>query len=186
MKSALVKGLILLLLSAWWMAPSAAGQGLGQAHGDPQYPQSIIEHSYQQTASRDTTLLDDAWQRNLNPFKPGNTIKSSEIKCSIVEWVDSPPKPELTVVCPPPEIFAPLRVFLKFSWVDSKDVPKDAAKVVAKPRAETKIQLGKANIKVFLKISKDADDSAKEKWVAFNALQAFAIVPSETGSPHRQ
>jgi hypothetical protein len=168
------------------MAPLAAGQGLGQPRGDPQYSQAAIEHTYEQTAPRDTTLLEDAWQKNQNPFKPGNSIKSSEIKCSIVEWADNPPKPELTVVCPPPEIFAPLRVFLKFSWVDAKDVPKDAAKVVAKPRAETKIQLGKANIKVFLKFAKDADDSAKEKWVAFNALQAFAIVPSETASPHHQ
>jgi hypothetical protein len=186
MKTTFEKGLILLLLFAGGKASEAAGQGQGQARGDPQYPQAVMEHSYQQTASRDTTLLDDAWQRNQNPFKPGNTLKSSEIKCSIVEWVDSSPKPELTVVCPPPEIFAPLRVFLKFSWVDSKDVPKDVARVVAKPRAETKIQLGNANIKVFLKISKDADDSGKEKWVAFNALQAFAIVPTETGSPHRQ
>ncbi len=186
MKTTLEKGLILLLLFAGWMAPFAAGQGLGQPRGDPQYQQSVIEQSVQQTATREMTTPDDVWQRNQNPFKPGNAVRSSDIKCSIVEWVDTPPKPELTVVCPPPEIFAPLRVFLKFSWVDSKDVPKDVAKVVAKPRAETKIQLGKANIKVFLKMSKDADDSGKEKWVAFNALQAFAIVPSETGSPHRQ
>jgi len=180
MKTTLEKGLILVLLFAGWMAPYAAGQ----ARGDPQYPNSITQPPRQALTS-DTTLPDDEWQRNQNPFKTGNAIRSSDIKCSIVEWVDTPPKPELTVVCPPPEIFAPLRVFLKFSWVDSKDVPKDVAKVVAKPRAETKIQLGKANIKVFLKMSKDADDSGKEKWVAFNALQAFAIVPIETGTPHR-
>jgi len=57
---------------------------------------------------------------------------------------------------------------------------------VAEPRAATKILLDKANIKVFLKISKGADDSGKEKWMAFNALQGFAIIPSEAASAQRQ
>jgi len=92
----------------------------------------------------------------------------------------------LTVVCPPPDVFTPLRVFLKFSWTDSKNVPKEAAKVVAEPRTETKILLDRSNIKVFLKVSKGAEDSGKEKWMAFDALQGFAIVPSEAVNPPHQ
>jgi hypothetical protein len=129
--------------------------------------------------------LDDSLQINENPFKPGHGVKASEIRCSIIEWENNAPKPLLTVVCPPPQVFAPLRVFLKFSWLDTKDVPKEAAKVVAEPRTETKIMLGKGDIKVFLKISKGGDDTGKEKWMAFNALQGFTIIPSKTANTPR-
>ena len=172
MSPSLGKSLIPLLLFACWTVPYAAGQ----AHGDPQYPDQVT-HASLQPSTRDASPLDDFWQRKLNPFKPGNPIRTSDIKCSIIEWDTSPPKPALTVVCPPPEIFSPIRVFLKFSWVDAKDVPKEAAKVVAEPKMGTKIQLGKGSIRAFLKVSKEADSPSKDKWVAFNSLQSFAIVP---------
>jgi len=173
MTPTLRKGVILLLPFACWTVPYAAGQ----TRGDPQYSDQVA-HMAPQPSTRDASPLDDVWQKKLNPFKPGNAIRPSDIKCSIIEWDTSPPKPALTVVCPPPEIFSPLRVFLKFSWSDVKDVPKEAAKVVAEPKAATKIQLGKGSVRAFLKISKEADSPTKEKWVAFNSLQSFAIVPA--------
>jgi hypothetical protein len=184
MKPTLLKSVILLLLILGCMTLNASGQGLGQRQGDPQYTDAMGQPVHD-SITHNSTMLEDAWQRNQNPFKPGNTLKSGEIKCAIVEWDGSTPKPVLTVVCPPPEVFTPLRVFLKFSWMDAKDVPKDAAKIVAEPRTETKILLDKANIKVFLKLSKGGDDSGKEKWMAFNALQGFAIIPSELAAGHQ-
>jgi hypothetical protein len=173
MSSTLRKGVILLLPLACWAIPYAAAQG----HGDPQYPDQVT-HLPPQPSNRDASPLDDFWQKKLNPFKPGNAIKPADIKCSVVEWETGSPKPALTVVCPPPEVFSPLRVFLKFSWVDASDVPKEAAKVVAEPKTATRIQLGKGSVRAFLKISRDADSLSKEKWVAFNSLQSFAIVPA--------
>ena len=183
MNATITKCLLLIFLG--WAAPFATGQAPGQRPQDPQYSNSMGQPVHN-SITHDGTLLSDSWQRNPNPFKPGSNIRSSEIKCSIIEWDGSAPKPVLTVVCPPPEVFTPLRVFLKFSWMEARDVPKDAAKVVAEPRAATKILLDKANIKVFLKISKGADDAGKEKWMAFNALQGFAIIPSEAASARRQ
>jgi hypothetical protein len=182
MKWTLEKGLILVLLCTGCIAQDAAGQ----KRGNDMYPDTQCPACPAGKTTRDATLLEDAWQKNQNPFRSGNSIRTSDIKCSIIEWDATSPKPVLTVVCPPPEIFTPLRVFLKFSWMDAKDVPKDVAKVVAEPRAATKIQFDRASIKVLLKLSKGADDSGKEKWMAFNALQGFAIIPSEVKSPHRQ
>ena len=173
MSSSLRIGVILLLPFACCAIPYAAAQG----HGDPQYPDQVTRLP-PQPSTRDSSALDDVWQKKLNPFKPGNAIKPSDIKCSVIEWEIGPPKPALTVVCPPPEVFSPLRVFLKFSWVDASDVPKEAAKVVAEPKTATRIQLGKGSVRAFLKISRDADSLSKEKWVAFNSLQSFAIVPA--------
>jgi hypothetical protein len=183
MKATLTKCLLFIFLG--WAAPFATGQGPGQRPQDPQYSSSMGQPVHN-SITHDGTLLGDSWQKNPNPFQPGSTTKPAEIKCSIIEWDRSAPKPVLTVVCPPPEVFTPLRVFLKFSWMEGRDVPKDAAKVVAEPRAATKILLDKANIKVFLKISKGADDSGKEKWMAFNALEGFAIVPTEAVSGERR
>jgi hypothetical protein len=174
--------LVLLFLLLFGMATNAAGQ----KHANDMYADTQCPACPADKPTRDATLLEDSWQKGQNPFKPGNTLKSGEIKCAIVEWDGSTPKPILTVVCPPPEVFTPLRVFLKFSWMEPRDVPKDAAKVVAEPRTGTKIMLDRASIKVFLKISKGADDSGKEKWMGFNALQGFAIIPSESAKPPHQ
>lgn len=171
MRAMLEKSASLLLLLTWWMAPYAAGQN----RGDSQASDRVTRASRQAT-NRDDSHVDDIWQDNQDPSKPRKGRSPSDIKCSIVEWNNSSPKPALTVVCPPPEIFAPLRVILKFSWVDSKDVPREAAKVVAEPRNATRIQLGKGNVRAFLKVS-DHSDTTKEKWVVFNSLQSFRLVP---------
>ena len=173
---------VILLFLLAGTAPNAAAQ----KHANDMYADTQCPACPSDKPSRDATLLEDAWQKSQNPFRSGNTVKGGQIKCAVVEWEGSAPKPVLTVVCPPPDVFTPLRVFLKFSWTDVKVVPKDVAKVVAEPRTETKILLDRSNIKVSLRVSKGGDDSGKEKWMAFDALQGFAIVPSaEAGPPHQ-
>jgi hypothetical protein len=40
-----------------------------------------------------------------------------DIACSVVEWKDEPPKPALSVVCPAQDVFAPIHVYRKLSWL---------------------------------------------------------------------
>src|SRR5580693_1190891 len=106
MKLTLGKSLILVFLSPWFIAQDAAGQ----KHANDMYADTQCPACPADKATHDSTMLEDAWQKNQNPFRSGNSIRASDIKCAIVEWDGSSPKPVLTVVCPPPEIFTPLRV----------------------------------------------------------------------------
>jgi len=45
-----------------------------------------------------------------------------DVVCSIVESKLSDPAPSLTVLCPPQDIFAPLHVYLKLSWLKPADI----------------------------------------------------------------
>src|SRR3989442_3963268 len=57
---------------------------------------------------------------NLLPSRTGEplTLKPidlPDIQCSVADWKNTAPKPVLTLLCPPQEVFAPLRVYLKLS-----------------------------------------------------------------------
>ena len=79
-------------------------------------------------------------EANLLPAYTGTPVTVKlidlpDIKCSVVEWNNALPKPALTLLCPPEEIFAPLRVCIKLSWLKPEDVPNNAKQ---KKRNKTK------------------------------------------------
>jgi hypothetical protein len=100
--------------------------------------------------------------------------KKSEIPCDILQWKTDSPVPTLTLVCPPRPIFAPLRVYLVFSWRRAEDLPKDFAGIVAEPGNLTKLQLRNPVARIWLKVRKNGTDT-KEEWIPFNYLQCLQL-----------
>jgi hypothetical protein len=47
------------------------------------------------------------------PDPHGITDPTTDIKCAIVQWTAEPPRPALIVVCPPEDVFAPLRIYFQ-------------------------------------------------------------------------
>jgi len=99
-----------------------------------------------------------------------------DIQCSVVEWNSAPPKPALTLLCPPEEVFAPLRVYIKLSWLKPEDVPDNAVSIVASPKTHTKLRTSKKAAWVRLKVSGNPEEKPQEKWVSFNGLADVALL----------
>ncbi|MCI0624451.1 MAG: hypothetical protein L0387_22865 [Acidobacteria bacterium] len=105
------------------------------------------------------------------PFIPEPT-KPADTRCSVVDWRLSSTTPALTVVCPPKEVFAPLRVYLRLSWAKEEDVPSDYLSIVALPGTQTKMRVSKPReeVLVWLKVYEKGGGRALAQWVSFNRL----------------
>ena len=115
----------------------------------------------------------EAFPPALGPVKP------ADIRCAIVEWDLSAPVPTLTLVCPPKEVFSPLRVCLRFSWLKQGDVPENITSIVAKPGAVTRIRSDKRDKRktlVLLSVFETGERKPREKWLAFNSLESIRLV----------
>ncbi len=93
----------------------------------------------------------------------------------VLNWEPRTPKPALSLMCPPRHIYAPLRVYLKFSWLKPEDIPKDVEKIAAETRSETKIRLQGKEASVWLPVAEKGSVSSSRKWVVFNNFLGIAL-----------
>jgi hypothetical protein len=104
---------------------------------------------------------------------------SPDVKCAIVEWMATSPKPSLVVVCPPDEVFAPLRPYFKLSWRREADVPSDF-QIIATPKAMIKMHWNmQGDYQVLLRTEHKNERNARAEWVKFNNLVAVYIKSEE-------
>lgn len=99
-----------------------------------------------------------------------------DISCSVVEWKVGVPTPTLTVVCPPEDIFAPLHVYLKLSWLRPDDVPASARNVMAAAKTPTRLRTNKSATWVWLEVREKERDAPRRMWVAFNGVADMALL----------
>ena len=99
----------------------------------------------------------------------------SEVQCGIVHWTADPSLPVLTVVCPPRPVFAPLHVYLQFTWRKTEDLPKDLARIVAEPGNLTKLVLRNPAARLWLGVKKRKSEDVKERWITFSVLRGLQL-----------
>jgi hypothetical protein len=108
-------------------------------------------------------------------------LDSPDIECSIQEWKSTAEKPYLKLLCPPENAYAPVRVYLKLSWLKMEDVAKDLNKIVIRPKQSTRIRSNQTGVLVRMEIS-SPDGRPQMKWVEFNGVVDLALL---TDSRHR-
>jgi hypothetical protein len=103
----------------------------------------------------------------------GVSASSSDMKCAVVEWNAAPPKPSLILVCPPDEVFAPLRVYFKLCWKRTEDIPDDFQHLIVPPKSLAKFYWTSAyQYRVQLKTERKKGGSPRTEWVNFTDLSA--------------
>jgi hypothetical protein len=100
----------------------------------------------------------------------------ADVSCSVVEWNGAPAKPTLTVLCPPEEVFAPLHVYLKVSWLKAEDVPAYTRAIRAPARTSTKLRTNKTAVWIWLAEQEKEDAPPRKKWVPFSGVVDVALL----------
>lgn len=103
-------------------------------------------------------------------------IDRQDIDCSIQEWNSGLPQPFLKLICPPRAEFAPLRVYLKLSWMTPDDPPDDLGRIISPPNGLTKIRTNRTAVMVRLEVAGEPGHAPREKWVGFNGVVDFALI----------
>ena len=110
------------------------------------------------------------------PGALGTNDPTSDMKCSIVQWTVEPPRPALVLVCPPEEVFAPLRVYFKLSWKRDEDLPRNLQALLAQSKAQTKMHWNsQGDYHVLLQAENKNGHASRPEWVHFTDLAAIYL-----------
>jgi hypothetical protein len=102
------------------------------------------------------------------------SVTDPDLKCAVEEWIDANPKPSLVLVCPPDEVFAPLRLYFKLSWKQEADVPANL-RIIAEPKSMIKMRWNsQGDYQVWLPIERK-EHKRQPEWVSFNNLVAVYV-----------
>ena len=115
------------------------------------------------------------WQ--IEDFKP---IDGS-ITCSVVKYEMDDLMPVLHLLCPGPQVFAPLRVHLTLTWKSTTEVP-EALKSMLVDRSSNSLVKFKSRpgeSKVELTLHDAADTQSLKEWVNFTKVKVGLVVPPD-------
>jgi hypothetical protein len=96
--------------------------------------------------------------------------------CAIEDWRHDGRKPILTLVCPPDEIFAPLRVLITLSWAEPRDIPRNLNDIEIRPRLPVKLTSTGRGLGVRLPIFPAGEKRPHEDWLWFTEIQHVRLL----------
>jgi len=99
-----------------------------------------------------------------------------DVSCSVVEWKVGGPMPTLTVLCPPDDVFAPLHVYLKLSWLKPEHIPASVRNVMVTTKTPIRLRTNKSATWVWLELREKQGDAPRRTWVAFNGVADVALL----------
>ena len=102
-------------------------------------------------------------------------VDRPDLACTIMAWDTSGRMPTLKLLCPPDDTFAPLRVYLKLSWQDEKDLPDDYHNIMARPKTRTLLRTTKDAALVRLEVA-NAEGQARIRWISFTGVVDVALL----------
>ena len=93
------------------------------------------------------------------------------VDCSIVQWTNTPTVPVLKMSCPPEQVFAPVHVYLEFSWETTDQTPADSQSYVAIPKTPSRVLASDRGILVWLRKL-----DGHGEWVRFTSIKRIALL----------
>jgi hypothetical protein len=103
-------------------------------------------------------------------------LDGPDIDCSIQEWNGIRPKPYLKLLCPPETVYAPVRIYLKLSWLKPDDMPKDVENIIARAKQSTRIRSSESTVMVRMEVSAGKGQNPQVKWVNFSGVVDVALL----------
>ncbi len=98
------------------------------------------------------------------------------LKCAVMAWEQTGDKPSLTLICPPEDVYSPIRLVLKLSWKEVKEIPDGLRDLELFPGDIAKVKLSSKAAVALLRIRADVRGRPGHKWVKFNELLQVGIV----------
>ena len=108
-------------------------------------------------------------------FKSSN----SSISCSVMKYDFTTSMPILHLLCPGPQIFAPLRVHLTLSFANIREIPKEMQSMLVdfNRAVRFKSKLGESQAELTLRTKEDTQ--SQTKWVKFTKVNVGIVLPQD-------
>jgi len=103
-----------------------------------------------------------------------------DISCCDVQRKDDPATPTLAAMCPPQNVFAPLHIYLKLSWLKPEDVPLFAGGITVSEKTFVKVRTNKSSAWVWLGFREKQGGAPRRTWLTFNGVVDMALLTLPT------
>jgi hypothetical protein len=108
-------------------------------------------------------------------FKNSN----SSISCSVMKYDFTTSMPILHLLCPGPQIFAPLRVHLTLSFSDIKEIPREMMSMLVDFNRAVRFKSKPGESQAELTLHAKADTQTLTKWVKFTKVNVGIVLPQD-------
>lgn len=105
-------------------------------------------------------------------FKPGD----ASVSCAVVRYEPSELQPILHLLCPSPEIYAPLYVHLALTWSEPTEVPQDMRNMLVQPDSPAKFKSINGNARAELTLYNAQRTRSQKEWVEFTRISNVGLV----------
>jgi hypothetical protein len=161
---------------------SFALPGIGQASGNQlpnQAPQVCqpgncrLDNRVADAGSLPSIRVHGKWE--VEDFKPSD----DSISCAVVKYDSTLALPILHLLCPGPDIFAPLRVHLTLTWKDVSEMPFVMKSMLVDPSKSVKFKSKAGDSRAELTLHDPQQTHSTKQWVSFTAVNVGLVLPQK-------
>ena len=121
-------------------------------------------------ASLPSAPVKGKWQTE--DFKPSD----ASISCAVVKYDSTVTRPTLHLLCPGPDIFAPLRVHLALTWKHVSEVPSIMKRMLVDMSRSVKFKSKPGNSRAELTLHDPQDAHSTRAWITFTDVNVGLVL----------
>jgi hypothetical protein len=155
------------------LAIPLSAQNLTSSSDVPKCPRGVCSQESAPPPIFPSHPVPGKWE--VQDFKTTNT----SISCAVTKYDVTSSMPILHLLCPGPQIFAPLRVHLTLSFADVKEIPQDLHNMLVDLSRAVKFRAKHGESQAELSLHAKEDPQVQTKWVKFTKVNVGIVLPEE-------
>jgi hypothetical protein len=101
------------------------------------------------------------------------------VSCAVVKYDSTLALPTLHLLCPGPDIFAPLRVHLALTWKDSREIPSVMKNMLVDMSKSVKFKSKPGESRAELTFHDSRKTESTTRWISFTSVNVGLVLPSK-------
>jgi hypothetical protein len=132
-----------------------------------------VDNGLPATASLPSVPTRGKWE--VEDFRPS----SDSVSCAVVKYDSTAALPKLHLLCPGPEIFAPLRVHLSLTWKDVKEIPSVMRRMLVDTSRSVKFKSKLGDSRAELTLHDAQSTQSIKQWISFTDVNVGLVLPQK-------
>jgi len=101
------------------------------------------------------------------------------VSCAVVKYDSTLALPTLHLLCPGPEIFAPLRVHLALTWKNVSEIPLVMKSMLVDMSRSVKFKSKPGDSRAELTLQNSQRTQSMKQWISFSDVNVGLVLPKK-------
>ena len=168
--------LVILLVCTWFALVAQVAANGGQNNTGTSQPacnggECTANSSNPAAPSFPSDPVHGKWE--MEEFKASD----ASVSCAVVKFDSSLEVPILHLLCPGPNVFAPLRVHLMLTWKSEMEIPADIRSMLVDTASPVKFKSKLGDSQAELTFHDAQATNSKKEWITFTDVNVGLVLP---------